>query len=375
MSVVFDEHRAYLTDPIRLARFKAAIEKVLKPGDVVADLGCGFGVLGLLCLQAGAARVYGVDSTRALEVARETFRRAGLDDRYICLSGLTSQIELPERVDLAICDHIGCFGFDYGVTELLSEARARFLKPNGRVIPSRLTLYIAALQSPHCREKLAAWDGPASLGEYRWLREYETNTKHLVTLKADDVVSAPVALGSIDLGAEVREVFSYSARLAIARDALIDGLGGWFDCELADGVSMTNSPLAQDAILREQAFLPIDAPLMVREGEALLVTIMARPAESIVVWTLDAPASGRRFAHSTWKAMILSKDELRHTKGDAPARLTRVGRAQRTVLDLCDDARSVGEIEAAVLRDHPGLFPTRQAISRFVLATLRRNTE
>ena len=34
--------------------------KIVKPGDVVLDLGCGTGFLGLLALQAGASRVHAV---------------------------------------------------------------------------------------------------------------------------------------------------------------------------------------------------------------------------------------------------------------------------------------------------------------------------
>jgi hypothetical protein len=46
-------------DTRRMARYRAAIEAVVRPGDVVADLGTGLGVLAMMAVQAGAARVYG----------------------------------------------------------------------------------------------------------------------------------------------------------------------------------------------------------------------------------------------------------------------------------------------------------------------------
>ena len=67
---MLDEHLGYVADRIRLERFEAAVAAAVRPGDRVADLGCGSGVLGLLCLQAGAGRVIGIDSTAMLEVAR-----------------------------------------------------------------------------------------------------------------------------------------------------------------------------------------------------------------------------------------------------------------------------------------------------------------
>ena len=70
MSSVIDEHRTYLSDHARLAAYTAAIYEAVRPGDVVLDLGCGTGILGLLACRAGAARVYAIDSTGMIEVAR-----------------------------------------------------------------------------------------------------------------------------------------------------------------------------------------------------------------------------------------------------------------------------------------------------------------
>ena len=41
-----------------------------------------------------------------------------------------------------LCDHLGYFGFDYGIIELLQDARERFLKPRGIVVPSRVKLML-----------------------------------------------------------------------------------------------------------------------------------------------------------------------------------------------------------------------------------------
>src|SRR5688500_3980766 len=124
---MLQEHLGYLTDGLRLERFREAIAKVVRPGDRIVDVGCGSGILGLLCLQAGAAHVYCIDESPMLEVARETFRRKGLADRATLISGRSFRVQLPERVQVAVCDHVGWFGFDYGVASLLEDARQRFL--------------------------------------------------------------------------------------------------------------------------------------------------------------------------------------------------------------------------------------------------------
>ena len=46
MSLVLDEHRAYLADTSRLDAFDAALRALVRPGDVVLDLASGTGILG-----------------------------------------------------------------------------------------------------------------------------------------------------------------------------------------------------------------------------------------------------------------------------------------------------------------------------------------
>ena len=56
-------------------------------------------------------------------------------------------------------------------------------------------------------------------------------------------------------------------------------------------------------------------------------------------------------------------------------RLSREGEARIAVLGYCDGQRTAREIEQAVLRDHPNLFPSPEEISRFVAQVLGRDTE
>jgi precorrin-6B methylase 2 len=53
----------------------------ITPSDVVIDIGCGCGVLGLVAANLGAARAFGCDvSAEAVRVATENARRLGLQD-------------------------------------------------------------------------------------------------------------------------------------------------------------------------------------------------------------------------------------------------------------------------------------------------------
>ena len=372
---MLEDHLDLVADRVRLDHFRVAVAKVLKPGNCVADLGCGSGILGLLCLRAGAVRVFAIDSTAMIEVARETLTRTGLGDRGVFVPGHSHRIDLPEPVDVVICDHVGYFGFDYGIVHTLQDARRRFLKPGGSLIPARIQLRLGAVESETCRDKAEGWRAEGVPAEYHWLRQYASNAKHAVELPREAVLGAAAELGDIDLYADNPDFFSWTAELRIERDGVMHGLAGWFECELAEGVWMTNSPLADRPIKRPQAFLPIDEAVEVKAGDRVKATIMARPAEHLIAWVVEFPASGRRFSHSTWQGMLLAPEDLIRAQPDRVPRLSREGQARNTVLGYCDGRRTAREIEQAVLRDHPGLFPSPEEIRRFVAQVLGRDAE
>ena len=153
--------QSLLLDAIRLEQFTTAVAQVVQPGDRVADVGCGSAVLGLLCLQAGAGHVDAIDSTAAIEIARQSLTRAGWGEQANFIHGKSFQVDLPEPVDVVICDHVGYFGFDYGLVETMADARHRFLKkPGGRLIPGRLQLQLGAVESDKCRQLAEGWQAP-----------------------------------------------------------------------------------------------------------------------------------------------------------------------------------------------------------------------
>lgn len=371
---MLQEHLGYLADAPRLDKFRRAIAAVVRPGDVVADLGCGSGILGLLALQAGAAHVYAIDDSAMLHVARETLARAGLAQRATFIQGRSQQVSLPARVDVAMCDHVGYFGFDYGIVELLADARRRFLKPGGAIVPARIALQLAAVESAAARRYTEDWRAERVPAEFHWLREKAVNAKHDIGLRPEDVLSSPVSPGTLELGADVPPYLSWQGELPIARDGLVHGLAGWFDCELAAGVGMSNSPLASDRIDRSQAFLPIDEPVPVKRGEALKATLMLRPADIVIGWVVESPAGDRRYGHSTWQGMPLAPEDLQRAH---PERVPVPGSealARGIVLGYCDGRRTVREIGAAVAREHPQLLPSAAELERFVAQVLAGDT-
>ena len=88
-SSLLEEHYGYVADKRRIELYKLAVAKVLRNGQSVIHLGCGSGILGLLCLDAGAGRVTFIDDSVMLEVARQSMLRAGAADRCTFIRGVS----------------------------------------------------------------------------------------------------------------------------------------------------------------------------------------------------------------------------------------------------------------------------------------------
>ncbi len=370
-----EEHLGYLIDPVRHARLRAGIANLIQPGDRVVDLGCGSGVLGLLCLQHAAGFVDGIDEGAMIEAARKTFQRNGYADKVQLHQDSTFRAELNELADVLVCDHIGYFGIDYGMLELLADARKRFLKPGGRIFPRRVQLLLGAVNSDACRERAERWASNQVAPEFHWLRDHGINAKYAVDLTRDDLISDVAQIADLETGLDYPAAMTWRAELTITRDGLLDGVMGCFRAELTEDVWMSNSPLEDGAISRHQAFLPIASRLPVSAGDTLCVSVTQAPAKNLMAWQVEHPASGQRFSHSTFAGQLLTQAELARQRPDRRPRLSRKGAARGTVLGYVDGIRTAAEIEAAVLRDHPTLLPSSEEIRRFVASTLGRDTE
>jgi len=372
---ILEEHLGYLIDPVRHARLRAGVARLVRPGDHVVDLGCGSGVLGLLSLQHGAAFVDAIDEGAMIEAARATFRRGDYAEQVRLHQESSFRVELDALADVLVCDHLGYFGIDYGLLELLTDARKRFLKPGGRILPRRVQLLLGAVSSNDCREQVERWASSQVAPEFHWLRDHGINAKYAVDLTRDDMISDLVQIADLETGLDYPAAMSWHAELTITRDGLLDGVTGCFRAELAEGIWMSNSPLDDDAISRHQAFLPIASRLPVVAGDTLSVKVTQSPARNLIAWQVEHPASGQRFSHSTFAGQLLTQAELARQRPDRRPRLSRKGAARATVLGYVNGQRTAAEIEAAVLQDHPSLFPSSAEIRRFVASTLGRDTE
>ncbi|MEM9598672.1 MAG: 50S ribosomal protein L11 methyltransferase, partial [Acidobacteriota bacterium] len=248
-------HLAMLQDGVRTGAFLTAVEGIVRPGDVVLEVGTGTGILAVAAAKAGARRVYAVEASGVAEVARGVFEANGVADRITLLRDRSTAVELPERADVLITETLGDDPLGEGIVDIVRDARRRLLVPLPRLIPRRLDLFAAPVElaAEDRRELLGTpevWNdlgsrygldlGPlaSSFGGRRRLLVAPQRARRWRRL-AD-----PVRLAAVDL-ATALPVVEASAELQIESPGRLDGVLLWGELDLGDGVGLSQDPAAE----------------------------------------------------------------------------------------------------------------------------------
>lgn len=141
-------HARLLDHRSRTEAYLKVVRAVVRPGDVVVDLGSGTGVFGVAAIHAGAARVYAIEASPMAGLVQRVAAANGVEGRMTVIRGWSQRVRLPERADVIVSELVGNEPFAEGILGTSADAARRFLKTGGRLVPSGLKVLATPMQLP-----------------------------------------------------------------------------------------------------------------------------------------------------------------------------------------------------------------------------------
>jgi len=352
-------HRSMLLDGHRTERLREAIRRSVRPGDVVLDLGTGTGVLAAFAARAGARRVYAIDADDILEAARAVWRANGVDERIVPIHAPSTRVHLPEAVDVVITETIGNFGLEEGILGTVIDARRRFLKPGGTIVPAAVEPFVAPVECAGVHARCVGWAGRLYGLDLGPLRELAQNTVHRLQFDAAALLGEPVSLGCIPLSAVDSAHFAGEAVSRVRRAGTCHGLAGWFRAELVPGLTLESAP-PNPAPSWNHAYLPADHGIPLAEGQGLPIGVEAADNGAAWSWRLG------REHHSSRRSALESEEARRRTQPDFTPALGDEGAMVRDALALMDGRRPLGDIVREMAARYPQCLPAAGELCAYV---------
>lgn len=248
-------HIEMLNDRRRTQAFIEAIKRTVKPGDVVADLGTGTGVLAAAAAKVGARKVYAIEAGAVRNLAEALFRDNGLSECEV-VPGWSTRVTLPEQVDVMVGELLGNDPFGEDVADSYRDGVRRFLKPGGKVVPASVELWAVLVNMPKSvtaqhrfePETATAWEKNYGL-KFDALQAVDLATNFTVSpQKAREwpVLSEPVRLIVSDLLSGGQTVCPDTVPLRVQTTGSFNGLLFYFKAQLCEGVEISTDPMTID---------------------------------------------------------------------------------------------------------------------------------
>ena len=362
-------------DERRTRPYIEALTRSVKPGSVVLDIGTGTGLFAFHAARLGAARVYAIEPDDAIEVARLCAGANVNADRIHWLQGLSTEIDLPERVDVVVGDLHGTMPFFKRNIESLKDARIRHLKPDGRMLPCRDVLSIVPCNAEAEYETVRSpWEENAYGVDFSAGRRWIVNNWWKVKGEAIDpsrLLGEPSIWGVVDYATVETSSLRGSADWTIQRAGTMHGYYAWFDTELGDGLRISNTPLLP-SIAYGRAFFPLESEVALQAGDRVQVklAVAAMAGDHVYAWDtriLAADGSQKaRFRQSTFNARPFAQRARAAAREHVPT-LAEAGLIDLAILQGMAASQPLGVIADTLASQFPARFPsTADAMNRVV---------
>jgi protein arginine N-methyltransferase 1 len=262
----FRVHEIMLADKVRMDAYHKAIQKYVKKGDVVIDLGTGSGILSFFASLQEPKRVYAIEhSSKMIKTAELTAQHNGITN--ITFVNVNSKnFKASEKADVLLQEQIGGFLFDENMVTNVIDLRERALKPRGVILPGKFELFIEPVQMVKDKHIPFIWEQSLYNISFECLKNLKEEANghngylFIEHNTIDHFLCEPQRVLFVDLHTVRSEDVPNTIRYVrkIERDGCVDGFCLYFNAIFDDEIQFSTSPGAPKThfgpiLLREQS--------------------------------------------------------------------------------------------------------------------------
>ncbi|XP_071320679.1 histone-arginine methyltransferase CARM1-like isoform X1 [Trachinotus anak] len=282
------QQQSLLQDYLRTATYQRAmfVNDTDFRDKVVLDVCCGSGILSFFAIQAGATRVYAVESSPMAKYTQILVQSNSLSERIRVLEGKVEEVSCPDMVDVIVSEPIGYMLLNERLMESFLHAR-KWLKPNGLMFPSCGDIHLA----PFSDEQLY-FEHYARASFWQQRSFYGVNLSALHSAAVDEFFRQPI-VDTFDvqilMARSVKHCINFKEAkeedlhrmeipfvFTLLQSGLVHGLAFWFDVAYLGSKSAVWLSTAPTEPLTRwyQVRCLLQTPLFAKLGQTLSGTVL-----------------------------------------------------------------------------------------------------
>ena len=360
-----------ISDRVRIEAYMQALRGAIRPGAVVMDIGTGPGIMAVQACQLGAKRVYAIEPSEVIQVAREIAAANHCADKIEFFEDFSTKVTIPVRADVIVSDLRGVLPLCGQHIPSIVDARRRFLAPGGTLIPRKDRIWAAVVDAPKEYGKIVdRWDRNPYGQDLSTARQKTLNEFRKARVTPSQLLTEPQLWTTLDYAKIENPDVCGKLQWKAERSGTGYGISVWFDAELCEGVTFSSGPESPETVYGS-AFFPWLAPVPLAAGQNLCVELEAKLLDDDYFWrwttqieSAEKEGESVRFEQSQLLSAVVSLAKLHKTSSEYVPQLSEEGLIRRMALDLMDGKSSLEEIARRLTDEFPSRFSRwHQALS------------
>ena len=238
-----------LGDKARVSTYYKAIQKHVKEGDVVIDLGTGTGILSFMASKKNPKTIFAIEHGNIIESAKKAAVHNGIKNiEFVNMS--SKDFNSNEKADIIIHEQIGALLFDENMVDNILDLRDRVLKKDGKILPGKFEYFVEPVHIKNEETVPFLWEQDIQgikFDCFKYLKDEISGNYGRLLIRPDAVdyfLSEPERILYFDMETMSRDIIpkKFELKRKVLKSGELNGLIIFFNIIFDEEIILSTSP-------------------------------------------------------------------------------------------------------------------------------------